>query len=304
MPKPVKLFAVTVNWMRGKDTLECISSLYGGGFEDIEVVVVDNGSNDGSVESILGAFPKVNMIKNQTNLGYSKAANQGIALSLKKGATHILIINNDAVGQGDFAVKMMDAFDRHPKAGILGCKILYHGSDKIWYAGGYYNQWIGYSKHDHMDEADRTDLEESMTDFVTGCVMLLKAETLREVGLFDERLNIYCEDLDFCQRARTNGWESWFVPSATVYHKVSLSTGVGGSNQMTPYRSYYYARNMLLTGCKNSKGIKRLTIFYGQFLVLLPYYLFFISMNHSKGSLRKYLAGLFKGLKMQVDGKI
>jgi GT2 family glycosyltransferase len=301
MPSGVILYAVTVNWKRGNDTLECIDSLYHGGIDDIKVVVVDNGSKDGSVELIGKTYPDLKLIENDSNLGYSKAVNQGIDLALKSGATHVLVINNDAVGRGDFALKLLEAFDRHPEAGILGCKILYHSKPLIWYAGGYYNEWLGYSKHPHMDEQDMFDIEEAETDYVTGCVMMVKAETFEEIGLFDERMNMYCEDLDFCLRAREKGQKSWFVPSAVATHKVSASAGMMGSNIMTPYRSYYYARNMLFTVCKDSSGIKRITKFYAQFFILFPYYFFNISMNHSKGSLRKYIAGLAKGVKMLVE---
>jgi hypothetical protein len=301
MPSGVRLYAVTVNWKRGDDTLECVGSLFRSGFDGIEIVVVDNGSKDGSVELVSKAYPNVKLIENDSNLGYSKAANQGITLALEGGATHILVINNDAAGCDDFVAKMLEAFGRHPKAGILGCRILYHSRPVIWYGGGYYDDWLGYSKHHHMEEPDNTEIEESATDFVTGCVMLVKAEVFRDIGLFDERMNMYCEDLDFCIRAKEKGFESWFVPSAVATHKVSATAGVMGSNKMTPYRSYYYARNMMYVVGKDSKGLKMMTRFYSQLFILLPYYFFTISMDHSKGSLRKYLSGLAKGVKMMVE---
>ncbi|HSV42273.1 MAG TPA: glycosyltransferase, partial [Methanomassiliicoccales archaeon] len=139
MSGPVKVCAVTLNWKRCDDTLECLGSLYRSGVEGLEVIVIDNGSHDGSAERIRQAFPQAFLVVNDRNEGYAKAANQGIRLALEHGATHILTINNDAVGHGAFLRTMMEAFPRHPDAGILGCKILYYGTDTIWYGGGHFN---------------------------------------------------------------------------------------------------------------------------------------------------------------------
>jgi GT2 family glycosyltransferase len=301
MPGPAKVCAITVNWMRCDDTLECIASLYQGGVPDLDIIVIDNGSNDGSVERIRRAFPHVTIKSNQTNEGYAKAANQGIRMALERGADYILTINNDAVGRGEFIKEMILAFQRHDDCGVMGCKIYYYDTDNIWYAGGYFNEWLGVSRHPGMDQRDDGAKLESHTDFVTGCVMLTKAEVFRKVGLFDEMIMIYSEDLDFCLRAHRYGYGSWYVPTAVVFHKVSMTTGQGGSNYMTQYRCYYYARNSLLVMAKNQSGLKLVTSFAGQVFILLPYYFMLISMQRSTGGFKKYVGGLLKGMKMLVE---
>ncbi|OPY32642.1 MAG: N-glycosyltransferase [Methanomassiliicoccales archaeon PtaU1.Bin124] len=294
-----KVFAITVNWKRCDDTLACLDSLTKCGVE-VQTVVVDNGSGDGSVERIRSVFPNAHVIANERNEGYAKAANQGVIRALDQGATHILLINNDAEGDASFLKAMMDGFDRHPNAGVLGCKIFYHGTDVIWYAGGNFNEWLGYTTHPGMDLPDDGSKDDRVTGFVTGCVMLVKAEVFRKIGLFDETMGMYSEDLDLCLRAKRSGYQSWYVPGAVARHKVSMSGGEGGSNRMTPFRSYYYSRNLLLAVAKNQRGLKLATCFYSQAFLLMPYYFFRIRLERSKGSFRRYLAGFLSGLRIMV----
>jgi GT2 family glycosyltransferase len=300
MTPGVKLFAVTVNWNRPDDTIECARSILCGGYDDIGLVVVDNGSVNGSVEKMRQALPSAIMISNQTNEGYAKGVNKGIRMALDSGATHILVINNDAIGKGKFIVQLMEALDRHPQAGLVSPKILYYNSDRIWFSGGTFNNWLGYSKHPGMDTIDDGKGTEAEQDFITGCSILVKAELFRTIGLFDEQYNIYGEDIDFCIRARDRGYGSWYVPSTIVYHKVSLSTGIGGSNTMTPFRSFYYGRNMLLLIKKRKHGMSRVSCAMGQTFIVLPYYFLIISAQRSKGAFRSYVSGYIDALKMVV----
>ena len=291
MAPGVRPFAVTVNWNRPDDTIECVRSILSGGYDDIGLVVVDNGSGDGSVEKMRKALPEATIIANSTNEGYVKGANKGIRMALDAGATHILIINNDAIGEGKFIVQLKEALDRHPEAGLVSPKILYYNSDRIWFSGGTFNNWLGYSKHTSMDEINDGKGVEGEQDFITGCSIMVRADLFRKIGLFDEQYNIYGEDIDFCIRAKDNGFISLYTPDTIVYHKVSLSTGVGGSNIMTPFRSYYYGRNMLLLVKKRKHGASRVSCAMGQTFILVPYYFFLISAQKSKGAFRSYLRG-------------
>jgi GT2 family glycosyltransferase len=297
-PRP---FAVTVNWNRADDTVECVRSLLQGN-PGTEVLVVDNGSRDGSVEKLIHAFPGLRVMENQENLGYVKGINQGIRGALGMGATHILVMNNDAIARPGMVAELLEALKRHPQAGIAGPKILYHGSDRLWFAGGHYNHLLGYSKHPYMDQKDGGQVAERTVSYITGCAMLIKAEVLQGIGLFDEDFQIYAEDLEFCLRAWENGNESWYVPTAVAEHKVSMSTGAGGSNAMTPYRAYYYARNMMLVLRKRKKGVALLTGLLGQTFILIPYYLLLMGSQGRSCSFRHYLRGYIQALKGMVGG--
>ena len=89
------------------------------------------------------ALPSATLITNPTNEGYVKGMNKGIRLALESGATHVLVINNDAIGKGKFIVQLKEALDRHPEAGLVCPKILYYNSNRIWFSGGTFNKWPG-----------------------------------------------------------------------------------------------------------------------------------------------------------------
>lgn len=299
MPQALRPFAVTVNWNRAKDTLECVDSLLQGN-PGTEVVVVDNGSTDGSSALLRERHPDLTVIENPSNLGYVRGVNLGIRLALEKGATHVLMINNDALAHPGMVGDLLELFGREPSAGIAGPKIFYYGTDLMWFNGGHFNDLLGFSTHPLMDRRDDGEDREREVHYITGCAMMVRSEVFREVGLFDEDFEIYAEDLDLCLRAKEKGFSSWLVPQATAEHKVSLSTGVVGTNLMTPYRSYYYGRNMLIVVRKRMKGGRFVTGFLGQTLILLPYYFMLIKMQKSHGSFSKYLKGYAHALVWMV----
>ena len=269
MAQGVKLFAVTVNWNRPDDTIECARSILCGGYDDIGLVLVDNGSVDGSVEKLRQALPGATLISNPTNEGYVKGVNKGIRMALDAGATHILVINNDAIGKGRFIVQLKEALDRHPEAGPVSPRS--STTTRTGYgsrAEPSTNGWAIQSTPHGPDQYGQG--EESEQDYITGCSILVKADLFRTIGLFDEQYNIYGEDIDFCIRAKDRGYGSWYAPNTIVYHKVSLSTGIGGSNVMTPFRSYYYGRNMLLLVKKRERGVSRVSCAMGQTFILVP----------------------------------
>ncbi len=294
-----KVAAVTINWKRADDTIECIRSMLTERFIS-EVIMVDNGSMDGSVEKISESCPEATIIEAGSNLGYVKGLNLGIKRAMQRKPTHLLIINNDAVVRPGFMEAMLQAMSDHPQAGIVGPKIFYYGTNRLWFAGGDLNRYLGYTKHPYMDEEDIGQTRERRVDYINGCAMLVKSEVLESIGLFDPEFGMYAEDLDFCLRAEEKGFESWYTPAAVVLHKVSSSAGISGSNAMTPMRSYYYARNMFIVVKKRLRGMERWSSLMGQFLISLPYYTLLIINHGVKGSLRSYLKGMLDGIRWTV----
>ncbi|NLX46882.1 MAG: glycosyltransferase family 2 protein [Euryarchaeota archaeon] len=302
MSQGLRPFAVTVNWNRANDTLECVDSLLQGN-PGTEVVVVDNGSQDRSVPLIRERYPGLEILENPENMGYAMGANQGVRRALELGATHVLLINNDAVAGKGMVDTVLEAMSRHPSAGVAGPKIFYFGTDIMWFNGGHFNDLLGLSTHPLMDRQDDGGDQDRKVGFITGCAMMVKAEVFRDIGFFDEDFEIYAEDLDFCLRAKEMGYGVWLVPRAVAGHKVSLSTGVAGSNLMTPYRSYYYARNMLIMVRKRMKGARFVTGFMGQTFILLPYYFMLMGVQRTRGSFRQYLKGYFHALEGMIKGR-
>ncbi len=299
MPPGPRPYAVTVNWNRAEDTIECVSSLIQGS-PTTKIIVVDNGSEDGSVAILRQTIPGLEVLENSENQGYAKGINHGIMRALEMGATHVLLINNDAVTRPGMVETLLQALERHPHAGIVGPKIFYYGTDVMWFKGGRFNHLLGFSRHPFMDRKDDGNRQDREVDFITGCVMMVRAEVFSDIGLFDEDFEMYVEDLDFCLRAMERGYRSFLIPSAMAEHKVSVSTGLSGSNLMTPYRAYYYGRNMAMMVYKRKRGLALITCFLGQTVILLPYYFMLMNLEGSKGSFKHYVRGYVQALKQMV----
>lgn len=236
---------VVLNWNGLKDTVECLESVQKIDYPNLDVVVVDNGSADGSPTIIRERFPQVSVIETGRNLGYTGGNNCGIRHALTGGADWVFLLNNDAVLHPAAVDALAEVGMRHPHVGALGAKIYTYGTvDEIWYAGARWRPESASFIHIGQGQTDRdgrfSQLEE--TDYACGCAMLVRADTFQRVGLFDPRFFLLFEESDWCYRARRLGYRSLFVPEAKVWHKRSVSFG----GRWSPLYAYFWSRNRLL----------------------------------------------------------
>ncbi|MFZ0389379.1 MAG: glycosyltransferase [Calditrichia bacterium] len=227
---------VVVNY-NVKDYLQQALTSFKRGLRDIpnEIFVVDNASIDGSVEVIRQHFPAVKMIENQKNVGFGKANNQALE---KVQGRFVVIINPDTVVQEDTFTKLLDFFEENPQAAAATCKIINpdgtfsvdcrHSiptpSIAFWKVTGLSklfpkNRIFGQYNMTYLDPD-----EIYQVPAVSGSFMMLRREVLEEVGLFDERFFMYCEDIDLCHRMNLAGYKIFYVPTTQIIHYKGEST--------------------------------------------------------------------------------
>src|SRR3990167_8574816 len=249
----IKVAIVVLSYNGLENTLECLDSLKRidkKGFNS-EVIVVDNASTDGSTEA-LSKVKDIRLIENITNQGFCGGNNIGIKDGLKRGASHVLILNNDVVVKEDFLSKLLKINTDivSPKiyfaAGFEFHKGRYKKEDLgkvIWYAGAKIDWQNIIGMHIGVDEVDRGQFKKSrQIDLATGACMLVKREVFEKIGYFDEKYFLYLEDMDFCVRAKKAGFKIIFEPEAIIWHKNAGSSGGSGSI----LQDYFITRNRLL----------------------------------------------------------
>lgn len=235
---------VILNWNGLDDTLDCLRSLGQLDYPRHEIVVVDNGSTDGSAPVIRESFPAVRVLENSENLGYTGGNNVGLRYALAQGTEYALLLNNDTEVAPDFLRRLVDAAEADPRNGMAGPTIYYHTRpDVIWSAGGGIDWRRGQTQTLGRDERDGGQFgEESReVDFVTGCALLVKRIVLDRVGLLDERFFAYYEEAEWCVRADRAGFKIIHAPTAHVWHKITPE-----ARSDSPLVHYYMTRNRLL----------------------------------------------------------
>ena len=254
--------AVVLSWNGREDTLACLRSLLD---EEVEAIVVDNASTDGSAEAVAREFPDVELIRNSENLGYAGGMNTGIRRALERGADHVLVLNND-VELEPGAVRALVA--EADGAGAV-CPLITFASDPeiVWYAGAPFDPRRGYNgRHRGFGRPAGQFTDVAETDRACGAAMLIPRAALEQVGLFDEDLFAYAEDTDWSLRARKAGFPVRVVPGARVRHKVSATTGGEGSETAL----YYGVRNTL-TVCERHAPLGRLGTWCRRAVILLAH---------------------------------
>lgn len=289
-----KVYIVILNWNNAEDTIECLRSVMALRHVRPRIVAVDNGSQDDSSERIHRAFPTIDLLVNPENLGYAAAINLGIQRALEKGASWVLLLNNDATVDAELLVELLNAGEAHPRAGVLSPKIYYYRDrERVWFAGGVRRRFppgIGMPGYGRKDSPAYS--RPRKIDYVTGCGMMVKAEVFRAIGLFDEAYFMYHEDLDFCERARQEGYECLYVPTAKMWHKVSAST------KEDPNAKWYYLGRHIVP-------------FYYKYYTFpclsLSFYVVWVLLRETfKGNLRRmpsYMYGISDGLRID-RGKV
>ncbi len=225
----------------GKEYLEeCIDSILQQTYRNLEITIVDNGSQDGSVELVKEKYlDKVNLIENGTNLGFALGNNIGI--SSARG-NYIALLNNDAVADINWLNALIDSAQRSEKnVGMWASKILFYDKPNIIDTAGHLMYPDGLNRGRGKAELDikQYDKEEEVF-FPSGCAALYSKRMLEQIGLFDPDFFAYGDDTDIGLKARIAGWKCLYVPNAVVYHRSSATAG-----KYSPLKAYLVERNRL-----------------------------------------------------------
>jgi GT2 family glycosyltransferase len=230
------------NWNGAHHLPVCLDSLRAQTYAHVEVVLVDNGSTDGSQELVTDHYPEVRLLALDSNLGLTGGNNAGFGVA--QGEV-LISLNNDTEVDPRFVEALVIALEGHLEAGMAAAKmLLFDQRDQIHSAGdGYGVDGIPFNRGVWQRDEGQFDEPGWVFGGCGGAVAYRRA-MLDDVGLFDESFFMYCEDVDLNWRAQIAGWKCWYTPDAVVYHKLS-ATGGG------PIASYYTGRNTLWVIAKN-----------------------------------------------------
>jgi len=239
MKEKLVLSIVIVSWNVREDLRECLQSLLkdeGSRLEsgEIEIIIVDNASTDGTAEMVNLEFPQVKLLVNSQNLGYTKANNIGINHSRGK---YILLLNPDTVVHQGALQALIDCAESHPEVGIIGAKLLNPDGSVQRSARSFPDIGAGLFRNTFLGRlfpnnpfvrryllADFGYDEVREVDWVSGAAMLVRRDLIERIGGLDERFWAYCEDVDLCWRAWQAGYKVLFCPNAFITHKVGRSS--------------------------------------------------------------------------------
>lgn len=251
------LVSIIIATIKGKEHLkECLPSLLSQSYSPCEIIVLDNGSTDGTRDYAKKNFPKVTLIENGENLGFAKANNKGIRISRGE---YILVLNDDTNLEPDCIENMVKVMHSDNGIGMCSPKILSYFNHKVIDNVGHliYKDGLNFSRGRGEIDYRQYDLSEEVC-FPPGCAAFYRRQMLDEVGLFDEDFFMFGEDADLGLRGRLAGWRCMYVPNAVLYHKWSSSIG-----KYSPLKAFLVERNRLWVALK---------IFPLSLLLLNPFY--------------------------------
>jgi len=243
LPMP-RVGIVILNWNRRQETLDCLASLGRLEYPDYEIVVVDNGSEDGSAAAIAERQPAVTLIQAQSNLGFAVGNNLGLEYLRRTRAGYFLLLNNDTEVAPDFLLRLVQAAEADPRVGAVGPTIYYDDRpEMIWSAGGLIDWQRGLTEMVGLGQVDggQFGMEPRPVDFVTGCALLARMSVLEQVGLLEPRFFAYYEEAEWCVRVTKSGFRVLHVPAAKIWHKIAIE-----EREASPPVHYYMTRNRLL----------------------------------------------------------
>ncbi len=283
MKQPL-VYIIILNWNGWRDTLECVASCRKLAYDNVRIIVIDNGSSDDSEQILYRNLPDIEVIQSGINLGFAGGNNVGVRLAMERGAQYLWLLNNDTIIDPAALRTLVDTAERDSHVGIVGSKIYFFSApQRIWFAGGFwkYGKLFFNIRGEGDEDKGQYDRSEAV-DFITGCSLLIRADTVRDIGLLNEKYYLYWEDVDWNARAGKHGWKICFEPRSVIWHKVSSSF-----IPKTDTQAYYYLRNKLL--------------FYAQYApALLPVIFCFIllgTLRHILSCNLYFVRGYFSGMK-------
>jgi GT2 family glycosyltransferase len=239
-PSP-HVVVIVLNWCGEADTVACIDSLRASDYPRLTILLVDNGSPDGSGERLHRRYPELPYLQTGANLGYTGGNNRGLDWARANGADHVVILNNDTVVDPACVSWLVRAVESDSAIGGVAPKILVHEAPgRLWYAGGDLMLVRGTGRHrgeGALDDAPAAPKVEPIS-FMTGCCFLLTRRALDAVGGFEESFFAYNEDTDLSWRLLRAGFRLVYEPRAILEHKVPV-----GAVEPSPFQILQRDRN-------------------------------------------------------------
>lgn len=244
----MQIVVVIPNW-NGLDHLDdCLASLKSQTLKH-EVVIVDNGSVDGSQKFIKENYPYITLIERDKNYGFTGGVNPGIEEAIKQGADYVALFNNDAVADKEWLASLAEKVQSDPKIGIVTCKLMRLDKKHFDSTGDNYSVWgVPFPRGRNQPDKGQYDKAEEVFG-ASGGASLYRISMLKEIGMLDQRFFAYFEDIDISFRARLYGWSIWYEPKAIVYHHVSAT-----SSKLGNFARYHSVKNFFLVYTKNMPG--------------------------------------------------
>jgi GT2 family glycosyltransferase len=292
------LAIILVNWNGSADTVRCLKSIHSSDFTDYVTIVVDNGSSAEQLAALQECEVDFVLIETGENLGYTGGNNVGIRYAQEREIKYVLLLNNDTIIESSALTNLITSADAEPNVGIFSPKILFYPqSTLIWSAGTYLNRWLLMGYLTGYKEEDKGQFNQAKElDYVTGCAMLIRVSVINDIGLLSDDYFAVCEDLDFCLRAQEAGYRVKYIPSASVWHVESASSG----GVDAPQYVYYQTRNYFLFHNQWSKGLMQLfssQVFYLSCLIKRS----LVFLMHGKW---KSIIGIIYGVRDVLLGKL
>ena len=244
MARIAPIAVVVPNWNGLTFLRDCVPSLSRQS-QPHDLIVVDNGSMDGSCTWLRDNHPEATVVALRRNHGFAGGANRGIELALRRNAEYVALLNNDAVADPGWLHSLLVAAEAHPEAGVITGKLLNADGTRIDSTGNLYSTW-GFPFPRGRDEDAGSYPTAGYVFAASGGASLYRSAALREIGLFDERFFAYYEDVDLSFRSQLAGWKVWYTPSAIARHVI------GGTTSRHPgLAQYHTTKNFVSLYCKN-----------------------------------------------------
>lgn len=300
--------AIVLTYNNVTDTGECLRSLQGQGYPRQRLIVVDNGSQDGSGAKLQAEWGgQALFIENRRNLGVAAGYNTGIRAALDLGADYVVLCNNDIVVEPGFTAALLGAFEANPEAGIVCPVILYYDQpDRIWFARTAQHPRLFYTRNPWRARPFSSvplrlgDVYSSA--FVPTCATMISRHALETVGLLDERFFFGHDDVDWCLRARRRGFDCAVVARPLVRHKVSVTAGTRGRQSLKPASAYTHAEGSVLIGAKHFRRTAAVPFLAGLLALRLPVNVYHLARSGDGASILAYLRGLWAGFRRYGRG--
>ncbi len=239
-----KVFAIVLNWNGYYDSKNCLNSLLGVDYKNLEIVLVDNSSTDDSYQKLIEEFNGIHFTKTDFNGGYAYGMNWGIKFAKQKSSDYYLILNNDTIFDKKFLAEMISIAELDHNIGIVSPKVGYiQEPEKLYCGGGKLSFFLcgGISMYQGKP-IEKFALEDRFLSMAEGCCMLIKKDVIENVGYFNEKYFLYFEEVDFSIKVRKT-YKIAFASKANIYHRGGA--GIGWANYSSTYY-YYYTRNRFL----------------------------------------------------------